>query len=252
MGEKSAWWTQLTWVSRPLSQIETNYRFFKGMDVRDPASGCPHFAAWLEAIEGSRGGVATWQSPGTDQRVMQAHPDRRAAAEPCMGLHPTKLGVGEDPDWEARLATVAPEPVPLAAWRLCERRTPLAGFLSRKSAEYAAGAAFWKGKRHPKAGGRDWKQTDGHWEWVGSGPPPFGQTDQSHRFESPAAETEEVGGHLLIIAAVLVGVLTPGGASAVGGPAARLGGLIGTPPDMSSGAAAQVKAALSPPLRPAL
>ena len=35
------------------------------------AAGCPGLAAWLAAMEGGRGGAATWQDPGTDQRVMQ-------------------------------------------------------------------------------------------------------------------------------------------------------------------------------------
>jgi glutathione S-transferase len=276
-----------------LTRVETNYRFFKQLDVRTPSAGCPRFAAWLAAIESSPGGMATWQTPGTDQRVMQAHPARRASAEPCMALHPTRLGIGEDPDWVARLQAVAPQPVPLAvgssaameaAWRLYERRTPLANFLLRKVAEYAAGESYWQGKRHPKSGGRDWEQLgqEGEtresadsaveqWRWVGRGPPPYGPTDQAHRWPAPngGGSTDDVEQQLLLVASTLVGLREDTGrAKPVGGPdqepshcreedgeggcrlisdsspIALLGGLIGTPRDMSAAAAAQVQAAL--------
>lgn len=278
-----------------LTRVETNYRFFKKLDVRAPSASCPRFAAWLAAIEKTRGGMATWQTPGTDQRVMQAHPARRAAAEPCMGLHPTRLGVGEDPDWAGRLLAVAAQPVPLAigscasmeaAWRLYERRTPLADFLLRKAFEYAAGESYWQGKRHPKSGGRDWEvlreggeATDSsgsggarQWHWRGRDPPPYGPTDQNHRWPAPneaspvedlAWTVQHVEGQLLLVASKLVGLDVT--AASVGArseedqdrqhdddhplisdssPVALLGGLIGTPRDMSAAAAAQVQAAL--------
>lgn len=253
-----------------LTRVETNYRFFKQFDVRAPASGCPRFASWLAAMESSRGGAATWQTPGTDQRVMQANPARRAAAEPCMALHPTRLGVGENPDWAAQLEAVqgsrtvalsVGSPAAMeAAWRLCERRTPLAGFLLRKAAEYAAGESYWHGKRHPKAGGRDWVQSESgeaqQQRWTGQRPPPYGPTDQAHRWQPPAASvvadgvdsTAEVEHELLAVAATLVGLRPDSDAGVTlisdSSPVSLLGGLIGTPRDMSAAAAAQVQAAL--------
>ena len=42
-----------------LTRLDTNYRFFKGFDVRQPEAGTPRLAAWLAAIDATRGGAAT-------------------------------------------------------------------------------------------------------------------------------------------------------------------------------------------------
>ena len=72
-----------------LSRAATNYRFFKQLDVTHETSALPALAAWLVAMQRTRGGQRTWQPPGNDQRVYQSHPARRGAAEPCQQLHPT-------------------------------------------------------------------------------------------------------------------------------------------------------------------
>ena len=109
-----------------------------------------------------------------------------------------------------------------AAWRLFERRHALAHFLLAKQQEAEGGGAAAPTK-HPKAGGR--------------------------RPAAPAAPTPEalhrVDSHLLGLAAVLTGLCdaTPDSALAES-PVARLSGLIGTPRDMSSAAAAQLRKVL--------
>ncbi|EOD27634.1 hypothetical protein EMIHUDRAFT_235513 [Emiliania huxleyi CCMP1516] len=55
----------------------TNYKFFKGLDVHEDVA--------------------------FEQRI---YPLRRAVAEPCMQLHPTRLGVGEPSDWRAALPSL--------------------------------------------------------------------------------------------------------------------------------------------------
>ena len=240
-----------------LTRLDTNYRFFKQLDVRDPSAGCPRLAAWLVAMEGSRGGAATMQDAGTDQRVHQAHPARRNSAEPCMGLHPTTLGVGEASDWNAQLQSMRrPEP-PLApgspaaleaALRLHQRRSPLAGFLLRKAAEAAAGEGYWQGRRHPKASANGWApKAGGGVEWTGARPPPYGPTDQSQAWpppDAPQGDAAALDSELLALALTLVGKVVEAAFSS-DSPINLLGGLIGTPRDMSSAAAAQVRAALA-------
>ena len=126
-----------------LSRLSTNYRFFKQLDVTHEAAGLPRLAAWLGAMQRTRGGQRTWQPPSNDQRVYQSHPARRGAAEPCQQLHPTRPGIREAPDWAAQLAAARPPvaSVPLApgsppaleaAHVLTERRAPIASFLARK------------------------------------------------------------------------------------------------------------------------
>ena len=152
-------------------------------------------------MQHSRGGQRTWQPPSNDQRVYQSHPARRAAAEPCQQLHPTRLGVGEvpAPKWVERLASMRPAPasVPLAAGGaaaleaahvLAERHTAMASFLLRKVGEAAAGTSYFEGRKHPRAGGRDWEQqgraAGGGIGWVGRRPPPYARPNQQHRWPS--------------------------------------------------------------------
>eukprot|EP01050_Picozoa_sp_SAG11_P014382 SAG11_NODE_1766_length_4285_cov_2.424032_2_plen_280_part_00 len=267
-------------------RLRTNYAFFKNFDVTAASAGCPNLAGWLAGMQRSHGGLATWQNPATDQRVHQAHPNRRASAEPCMRLHPTTLGVGENPNWQQQLLTLSPPAAELrpaeaaaqeAGWRLCQRRGVLAGFLVRKAAEFAEGDGYFRGRIHPKAGGQHWVAAtsggDGggsgaeertRLEWVGSAPPPYGPgADQRHRWPAPAATIEGGGAagaadasaaaaaldqHLMQLAGLLTGLCTAEEAKAGfdhTSPVALLGGLIGTPRDMSVGACAQVRAGLA-------
>lgn len=235
-----------------LTRLEHNYRFFKALDVREPAAGTPRLAAWLAAIESTPGGAATKQDAYFEQRIYQAHPARRAAAEPCMGLHPTVLGVGEVKEH------VPPAP-PLAvlergsgaaleaAWRLQANRAALTAFLLRKRREavrVAAGAPEAVPAKHWKATGRR-RPLQG--TWSADAPP---SADDSGDAQRAAAESIDTA--LLALAGTLAGLCTPAEAvTLLGGPeafavnaVAGLGGLVGTPRDMSSAAAAQLRAAL--------
>ena len=249
-----------------LTRLDTNYRHFKALDVRAPAARTPRLAAWLAAIEATAGGAATRQEAWFEQRVYQAHPARRAAAEPCMGLHPTVRGVGEPPshgpppppEGEAPAAPLVSGGAAAleAAWRLQENREALGGFLRRKRREAARVAA----------GGRDAAPTT-HWKAAGQrGPPPGASWSADAPAPAPAPEPEPSGAAadggadepravdaaLLGLAGVLAGLCTPaeavarlGGAAALcANPVAELGGLVGTPRDMSVAAAVQLRAAL--------
>ena len=97
-------------------------------------------------------------------------------------LHPDTRGVGEAADWHAQLTAMRPPPgsTPLAcgspaaleaAHVITERRGPLASFLLRKEGEMAAGADYWQGRRHPRAGGREWEPAGGGVRWTGPSAP---------------------------------------------------------------------------------
>ena len=220
-----------------LTRLATNYAYVKSLDVTEPKSGYPRLAAWLAAIDESPGGRATKQESFFEQRIYQAAPERRPAAEPCMALHPASLGVGEP------LVHTAPEP-PVAAqltagsnaaleaaWRLAERREPLARFLIRKRRE------------------AEMPPPTRHWKTVARRAPevPYGGPDHA-----AAEDIGRVEHGLLALASVLTGQLTPAeGAQAAGGAAtlrsgevAPLGGLVGTPRDMTAAAAMELRAAL--------
>lgn len=228
-----------------LTRLAHNYKYFKGFDVTSPSAGTPRLAAWLEAIDATPGGAATRQDAYFEQRIYQAHPARRVAAEPCMALHPTVRGVGEPSEY----TPPAPPTAPLvpggtaareAAKRLHDNRAATAAFLARKrreaarvatAAHDAAPAVHWKaaGKRRP---------IEGAW------------ANAPHPDDDQAAAAAD--GALLGLAGILANLCTPAeAASMAGGPEALgwslvldLGGLIGTPRDMSSAAAAQVRSAL--------
>ena len=245
-----------------LTRLATNYRHFKSLDVRARDSETPRLAAWLRAIDATTGGAATRQEAWFEQRVYQAHPARRAAAEPCMALHPKRRGVGEPP---ASHAPPAPEgaDTPLAAggaaaleaaWRLQTNRVAVAGFLRRKRREAArvaarardaAPAKHWKaaGLRAPPPGS----------PWAADAPVDAAQAPPGGAgLVQPADSEEAVSDALLSLAGVLAGLCTPAEAVArLGGamslsesPVAELGGLVGTPRDMSVAAAVQLRAAL--------
>jgi glutathione S-transferase len=208
-----------------LSRAATNYRFFKQFEVRN--AGLPQLVAWLDAMQQSRGGQRTWQPPSNDQRIYQSHPARRAAAEPCQQIHPTRHGVREVSDWAVQLASIRPPPAsePLAAGSpaameaahvLAERRAPIASFLLRKAYEIAAGPSYWQERKHPRAGGRDWEQGPaGGICWVGQYPPPYAPPDQKHRWpavgfsQNADEQMAVVDGQLLLLAAVLAGLCSP-------------------------------------------
>jgi len=204
-------------------------------------------------MQRSRGGQATWQDADFEQRIYQAHPSRRAAAEPCMQLHPTKYGCGElqrewpQPPVAAALSPASPAALE-AAWRIYTRRDALARFLLRKEQEEAHDAAV-PPQRHPKASGRQY----------------------AVQYVAPTPEAlRAVDAQLLALAALLAGLRecsvdsegAEGEAGAEGeesrsrvllhvdkctkleAAVARLGGLVGTPRDMSSAAAAELRAAL--------
>lgn len=235
-----------------LTRLAVNYKFFKGLDVHEVGSAWPRLSAWLRAVERTPGGRATKQDVAFEQRIYQAHPLRRAAAEPCMQLHPTRLGVGEPSDWRAALpsppvAALQPggEPALEAAWRLCERRTAVAGFLQRtrqEAALVAAGAPRAQPDHH-------WKARRGSGPWKGPAPSSTAGAEVAEAAEERAA-TER---HLCAVAAVLTGLQPAaeaarhaGGPAAIrSGPVAALGSLVGTPRDMSVAAAAQLRAALA-------
>ena len=222
-----------------LTRTHLNYAYFKSLDVASPASGYPRLAAWLQAVGETPGGLATAQEAGYEQRIYQAHPERRAAAEPCMALHPTRLGVGEPREHcpPRPLAAAALQagsgPALEAAWQLHERREALGRFLLRKRRE-AAGAAGSPPRPH-------WKR---HSHRAPEPPPPA--------VEEPAA-LAAVERDLLALASVLTAQCTPAqGAALAGGvealqlgAVASLGGLVGTPRDMSAAAAAELRAALA-------
>ena len=204
-------------------------------------------------MQRSRGGQATWQDADFEQRIYQAHPCCRAAAEPCMQLHPTKYGCGElqrewpQPPVAAALSPASPAALE-AAWRICKRRDALARFLLRKEQEEAHDATA-PPQRHPKAGGRQYAV-----EYVAPTPEALRAVDEqllalaavlaglrecsvdSEGVEGEAgAEGEESRSRVLL----QVAKCTKLGAAVV-----RLGGLVGTPRDMSSAAAAELRAAL--------
>jgi len=212
-------------------------------------------------MQRSRGGQATWQDADFEQRIYQAHPSRRAAAEPCMQLHPTKYGCGElqppvaaalQPPVAAALSPASPAALE-AAWRICTRRDALARFLLRKEHEEAHGAAA-PPQRHPKAGGRQYAV-------------------DTVEYVAPTPEAlRAVDAQLLALAALLAGLrecsvdsdgaedeagaegeqsesrsrvlLQVAKCTKIEAAVARLGGLVGTPRDMSSAAAAELRAAL--------
>lgn len=218
-----------------LTRLSTNYRHFKSLDLSEPASGYPRLAAWLSAIEQSRGGQATRQEAFFEQRIYQAHPARRMAAEPCMMLHPTRLCIGEPHEHRPPPCEVAPrlsagsEAALEAAWRLCERREDVANFLLRKHANREVLPA------------RHWKTHARRAPNPPTMPPP------------PAEEMAFCELHLLALASVLAGtcdvaegVALAGGAQALrAGAVAGLGALVGTPRDMSVAAAAQLRVGLN-------
>ena len=118
-----------------LTRLATNYNYFKGLDVTHPANGYPRLAAWLAAIDATPGGRATKQESFFEQRIYQAAPERRAAAEPCMVLHPVALGVGEPRKYTPPALQSLRRRRPVARPRegmAAERRRPLARFLLRK------------------------------------------------------------------------------------------------------------------------
>ena len=175
-------------------------------------------------------------------QIYQAHPSRRAAAEPCMQLHPSRKGVGEPPDWDAALplpssARLAPGGTAAleAAWRLCERREALVSFLLRKRREaslLSAGVANAEPHQH-------WKASRGARRW--QLPPADDAATAAADLERPLVERD-----LLALAAVLAGLPRDAVLSEPPGAAvAQLGELVGTPRDMSVRAAAQLRAALA-------
>jgi len=218
-----------------LTRLATNYAYFKGLDVRKPSAGYPLLSAWLQAIDGTPGGVATKQDPCYEQRVYQAHPDRRAAAEPCMELHPTRLGIGEPAEYEpptppeSILFKPGSDPALEAAWTLSQRRDALVRFLLRKQREAAEPPL----QHH-------WKMSSRH----APEPPPAAE-------EAPA-DLVRIEQQLLGLASVLTGQHTPaegahlaGGVEALkSGPVAGLGRLVGTPRDMTAAAASELRAGL--------
>ena len=233
-----------------LTRLDHNYRFFKSFDVRQPAAGMPRLSAWLSAIEATPGGAATKQDAYFEQRIYQAHPARRAAAEPCMGLHPTAHGVGEAAEHKTPPLPTAPlQPGRAAALeaasRLCSNREAVSGFLLRKRREAERVAAGSRGSaptQHWKASGQRRPVKGG--SWSADAPPPHA-AEVAHA----AAATDAA---LLGLASVLCGVCSTdeavvplGGAEAfAANPVAELGGLVGTPRDMSSAAAAQLRSAI--------
>lgn len=217
-----------------LTRLATNYNYFKGLDVTQPANGYPRLAAWLAAIDATPGGRATKQESFFEQRIYQAAPERRAAAEPCMVLHPVALGVGEPRKYTppappvAETLTAGGEAALEAAWRLAERRRPLARFLLRKHREAST---------PPPAK---------HWKTVSRRAPELVEE------EDAPEDIERVEQQVLALASVLTGHVTPAeGAMAAGGAdalregeVAALGGLVGTPRDMTAAAAMELRAAL--------
>eukprot|EP00747_Dinoflagellata_sp_TGD_P053419 gnl/TRDRNA2_/TRDRNA2_148439_c0_seq1.p1 gnl/TRDRNA2_/TRDRNA2_148439_c0~~gnl/TRDRNA2_/TRDRNA2_148439_c0_seq1.p1 ORF type:complete len:360 (+),score=56.40 gnl/TRDRNA2_/TRDRNA2_148439_c0_seq1:51-1130(+) len=190
-----------------LTRLAHNALYFKQLDIRDPVQ-YPHIAAWFSAMEQLPAYQSTKQDAYFEQRIYQAHPDRRSGAEACMQLGRIGSCVGE-PD--CRVQPEKPRE-PLAAGgmaaleatsRLAERHEAVIGFLLRKQA-------------HDEA-------------------------SKSHAED-----------HLRAVAAVLAGLVDPADAvQAAGGLTAfqagvvrHLGDLIGTPRDMSSAAAAQVRGAI--------
>ena len=219
-----------------LTRLATNYKYFKSLDVTHPASGFPNLARWLAAIDETPGGRATKQEEFFEQRIYQAAPERRLAAEPCMVLHPRTRGVGEPLKYSPPLPPVAAELAAggeaalEAAWRLAQRREPLARFLLRKRHE--------AGMPPPAQ----------HWKTVARRAPEVAPPASA----ASAEEFERVEQQLLALASVLTGQCSPAeGAIAAGGSAALrsgvvadLGGLVGSPRDMTAAAAATLRAAL--------
>ena len=219
-----------------LTRLAANYAYFKGLDVRDPTAGYPRLAVWLDAIDNSRGGRATRQEAFFEQRIYQAHPERRPAAEPCMALHPKRRVVGEPhaysppPLTVARTLTAGSDAALEAAERLRVRCDATARFLLRKQREASAPppARHWKmAARRPPAA---------------PAPPP-----------DPPEALEAVHRQLLALASLLCGqcstadavVFAGGGAALREGPVAQLGALVATPRDMTVAAAAELRADLT-------
>lgn len=200
-----------------LTRCAHNYLFFKGLNVRDEAAW-PRLAAWFRAMEALPAYQATKQDAAFEQRIYQSHPDRRPGAEGCMRLGRTGSCVGEpdcslQPAWPEAPLEAGSMAALEAASRLCERRAPLLQFLLRKQQTSDAGA---------------------------------------HLSSEEGVALLEL--QLQMLTSVLCGLVTPeaadeslpGGRLALqSGVMARLGELIGTPRDMSSAAAAQVRAALA-------
>eukprot|EP00811_Abedinium_folium_P037331 NODE_9956_length_1387_cov_6.820635.p1 GENE.NODE_9956_length_1387_cov_6.820635~~NODE_9956_length_1387_cov_6.820635.p1 ORF type:complete len:402 (-),score=129.88 NODE_9956_length_1387_cov_6.820635:127-1332(-) len=193
-----------------LTRCAHNFLFFKELDIRN--SLCyPRIAAWFQAMERLPAYQATKQDAYFEQRIFQSHPERRAGAEACMHLGHTGACIGE-PDCRRQPAPPSASlvcgsmPALEAASRLADRRGLVARFLLRK---------------HGVAAATDTMLT-----------------------------TTEL--HIQAVAAVLAGLVNPaaavqavGGASVfAAGPVRRLGMLTGTPRDMSSAAAAQLRAAI--------
>ena len=219
-----------------LTRLATNYAYFKGLNVRDPSSGYPRLAAWLDAIDKTRGGRATRQEPFFEQRIYQAHPDRRPAAEPCMALHAKRRGVGEPveyappPPTVARALTPGSDAALEAAERLCSRRDAIATFLLRKQREASA------------------PPPDRHWKMVSRRPPAAPSPPPD-----PPEALERAHRQLLALASLLCGhcstedaLALAGGSTALRqGSVAKLGSLVATPRDMTVGAAAELRAGLA-------
>jgi len=189
-----------------LTRSAHNFLYFKGFDISDPSTS-PRLAAWFNAMEQLPAYQHTKQDARFEQRIFQSHPERRAFAEPWMGLGQGKL-VGE-PD-----CRMQPEPpkTPLkagglsaleAASNLSERREAVVRFLMRKHNGVT-----------------------------------ISETTECH-LQAMSAVLAGLMPPSEAVAAV-------GGSSAlVEGPVRQLGELIRTPSDMSSAAAAQVLAALA-------
>ena len=211
-----------------LQQLRHRLPFFKGFGLlEDCGVTYPRLVSWFLALEDTLGFTAVKQDAAFDQRVYQSHPARREESAPFLRLGPAGSLVGEPSDCAA--AMPMPEAGPLvagsgpaleAAWRLSERRQPLAGFLLRKQQEM--GRAEW---------------------WTATALP------ESQNLQR---ELSALDGQLQGIAAVLAGLVDPRtAAAAVGGstrlltgPISQLSRLIGTPRDMTAAAAAQVRAAM--------
>eukprot|EP00966_Prymnesium_polylepis_P147441 3405728-Prymnesium_polylepis.1 len=134
-----------------------------------------------------------------------------------------------------------------AAWRLQSNRAAIAGFLLRKqreAARVAAGVLEAAPAKHWKAAGRR-RPLQGAW----SADAPPGTTELA---DAQAAAANSIDTALLGLASTLAGLCTPAEAVALLGgrealavnPVAGLGELVGTPRDMSSAAAAQLRAAI--------
>lgn len=182
--------------------------YFKQFDIRNPAA-YPRICAWFVAMEPLPAYEFTKQDASFEQRIYQAHPERRPGAEACMMLGRTGSCVGE-PDCskspEDPVAALAPGSSAAleAALRLAERRGLVARFLLRKHSVDATEEALVAAELHLQA-----------------------VAGVLAGLTSPAEASRAVGGSAL-----------------ASGPVGKLGSLIGVPRDMSSAAAAQVRGAL--------